>query len=91
MNNNFFKFNYMFILSGARLESGSLEFAVEGKAESQPHERCVDFQLGLSISTNIVGNINTAKLLQKGRKQFVSRRKRSPPLNPGSCLGYIYI
>ena len=38
-----------------------------------------------------VGNIITAKSLQKSRKQFASRRKRSPPLEPGSCLGYISI
>ena len=40
-------------------------------------ESCVDFQLGLWISANSVGNINKAKSLQKSRKQFASRQKGS--------------
>ena len=44
---------------------------------SPPQKHCVDLQLGLLKSTNSVGNINTAKTLQKSRKQFASRRKRS--------------
>ena len=40
---------------------------------------------------NIIENINTVKSLQKIRKQFANRRKRSPPLDPGSCLGYLSI
>ena len=38
-----------------------------------------------------VENINTAKSLQKSRKQFASRRKRSPKLNPSSYLDYMSI
>ena len=33
-----------------------------------------DFQLGLKIWANVVGNINTAKSLLKSRKQFASTR-----------------
>ena len=40
--------------------------------------------LGLWIIANSVGNINTAESLQKNRKQFVSSRKKYPPLGPGS-------
>ena len=50
--------------------------------------------LGLWISANSVGNVNTAKSLQTSRKQFASRQKRSPQLKPGSWLGhtlYIYL
>ena len=50
---------------------------------------CADFQLGLWKSTNCVGNINTAKSLQKSWKQFASRRNRSPRL--GSCSQYLLI
>ena len=49
---------------------------------------CADFQLGFWISENSVGNTNTAKPLQMIRKQLPSRRKRSPAMHPGSCLGY---
>ena len=49
-----------------------------------------DFQLDLWISANSVG-INTTNSLQKSRKKFVSRRKRSPLQGPGSYLGYIFI
>ena len=52
---------------------------------------CADFQFGFWNSTNSVGYINTAKSLQKSRKQFASRRKRSSPFGPVSCLGYTYI
>ena len=50
-----------------------------------------DFQLGLCISANSVKNFNSAKSIQKSRKQFASRRKRSPTLDLGSCLGYTSI
>ena len=53
----------------------------------QTHRPCNDFQLDFLISDNSVANINTTKSLQKSRKQFASRRKRSPTLNPGSLLG----
>ena len=36
-------------------------------------EPSTNFQLGLKISANSVGNIYTAKLLQKSKKQFASR------------------
>ena len=49
------------------------------------------FQLDLWIPANSVRNVNTAKSLQKSRRQFASRRKRSPTLDPGSCLGYTSI
>ena len=49
---------------------------------------CENLQLGLWISANSIQNINTAKSLQKNRKQFASRRKGYPQLEPGSCLGY---
>ena len=39
---------------------------------------CSDLLLGLWISANSIVDINTAKSLQKSRKQFVSKRKRSP-------------
>ena len=35
--------------------------------------------------------MNISKSLHKSRKQFASRRKRSPRLDPGSCLGYTSI
>ena len=44
--------------------------------------------IGTWKSTNSNRNINTAKLLQKTRKQFDIRRKGTPPLGPGSCLDY---
>ena len=50
---------------------------------------CADFQLGLRISANSVANINTAKSLQKIRKQFACKRKRSPILDPGIYLDCI--
>ena len=53
--------------------------------------RGVDFQLELWISANSIRNINTAKSLQNNRKQFDSRRKKSLPLGPGSCLDYTSI
>ena len=53
---------------------------------SPPRGACVEFQLGLWISANSVGNIKTAKSILKSRKQFASRRNRSPTLDPGSCL-----
>ena len=46
-----------------------------------PHGLCPAFQLGIWISANSVKNINTAKSLHKSRKQFASRRKRSPTLD----------
>ena len=49
---------------------------------------CPDFQLGLLISANSIGNKNKAKLLQISRKQFACRQNRSPPLEQDSCLGY---
>ena len=45
----------------------------------------VDFQLGLSISANSIGNDKTNKSLYEERKQFASRRKRLSGL-----LIYIY-
>ena len=33
----------------------------------------------------------TARTLQKNRKQFGSKRKRSPTLDPGNCLAYTSI
>ena len=58
---------------------------------SPPPEPCPD-QFGLLISANSIGNICTAKSLQKSREQFASRRKRSPTMDPGSCMSYtIYI
>ena len=50
-----------------------------------------NFQLGLRKSANSVGNITTAKSLQKSRKQFYRRQERYLPLEPGSCPGYTYI
>ena len=38
------------------------------------------FQLGLWILANSIGNFNTARSQQIGRKQFVNRWNRSPPL-----------
>ena len=58
---------------------------------SPPHGPCADFQLGLLILAKRVVYINTAKSLQKSRNQFATRRKRSPTLDPGSCLGYTFI
>ena len=58
---------------------------------SPPREPCVDFQLGLWKSTNSVGNINTGKLLQKSRKQFDSRRKRSQTGGSKKLYGYTSI
>ena len=52
---------------------------------SPPSEPCTDFQLSLCISTNSVGNINTAKWLQKNRKQIANTGSRY------SCLGYTFI
>ena len=40
------------------------------------------------ISANCVGSTDKAKSLQKGRKQFASRRKRYLTLEPGSFLCY---
>ena len=54
----------------------------------QPHGPCDDLKLSLGILANSVRNISTAKSIQKSRKQFASRQKRSQPLEPGSCLGY---
>ena len=48
----------------------------------------LDFQ-GLWMSAISVGCINTAKSIQKSRKQFES--KRSPPNGTGCCLGYTSI
>ena len=48
----------------------------------------INFQLCLWISANNIGNINTAKSLQKSRKQFAIRQKRYPRQGPGSCLCY---
>ena len=50
-----------------------------------------DFKLGLQISANVVGIINTAKSLHKSRKQFTNRRKRSPSPWPRSWLGFTSI
>ena len=47
------------------------------------------FLIRLLILSNSIGNIK-ANSLQKNKKQFTSRRKRSPPLTPGSCLGDTY-
>ena len=44
---------------------------------------CADFLLGLWISTNSVAT--------KKQTTIYSRRKRSPTLDPGSCLGYVSI
>ena len=53
---------------------------------------CAVLQLNLWISANSVGNINTAKSLhKKNRKQFASRRKRFPTLDPSCYLDYISI
>ena len=41
--------------------------------------------LSLSISDNSSGNIETDESIQKNRKQFASRRKRSPTLKPSSA------
>ena len=46
----------------------------------KPHGPFADFQLGLWISANSVGNINTANMQQKNRKWYA---KRSPTLDPG--------
>ena len=40
---------------------------------------------------NNIGNIYTAKSLQKSRKQFAIRQKRYPRQGPGSCLCYTSI
>ena len=47
---------------------------------------CADFKLGLWKSTNSVSNINTAKSLQKSRKQFTYRQKGPYQGDPVSCL-----
>ena len=48
-----------------------------------------DFQLGLWISGNSDGNVNTAKLMiLKNRMEFISWRKTSSTLDQGSYLGY---
>ena len=39
---------------------------------------------------NRVGHINTVEPLQRNRKQFAIRPKRSPPIETGSCLDYMY-
>ena len=53
---------------------------------------CAEFQKGLWMSANSVGNTNTAKSLQKSKNKFASRRKKSQPLEPGSFWGYtLYI
>ena len=49
---------------------------------SPSHGNCADF---------CVRNVNTAKSLQKSRKQFVSRQKRSSTIDLGSYPDYIYI
>ena len=59
---------------------------------SPPRGPCADFQFGFLKSAYCVGNINTAKSLQKSRKQIASRGKRSPTLDIGSYLDYnIYV
>ena len=58
---------------------------------SPPRGPYADFQFGLWKSTNSVGNINTAKSLQKSRKQFVSRRKRSLTGGSRQLSGYTSI
>ena len=54
---------------------------------------CVDFQLGLWISANSVGNINTAEVATKEQKafNFASWQKKSSTVDPGSYLDYLYM
>ena len=49
---------------------------------------CPEFGIGSLKSAQNVGNINTAKSLQKKRKQFSSKRKGSPSLRAGSYMDY---
>ena len=44
--------------------------------------------LGIGISANSVGNMNTAKSLQKGESNLLADKNGSASLEPGSCLGY---
>ena len=48
----------------------------------------ININWGLWISANSVANINKAYSLQKSRKHFAVRRKRTPSLGQGSCLDY---
>ena len=53
-----------------------------------PRETCADISLGLWISANSVGYIDTAKSLHNSRKQFDSKGKSFTTLNPGTYLDY---
>ena len=79
-------------LSGNKTDDHTWKKKNKGeKSHMKLNPRCGDsvlFLLGLWISANSVGNINTAKSLQKNRKKFASRPKMSHSLGPFSCLSY---
>ena len=50
-----------------------------------------DFQLGLWVSANSVENINKQSRYKRAESNLLADEKRSPTLDPGSCLGYTSI